>query len=169
MQHFVHYFLPNLDLFGVSTDDLMVFNMGIWHRQEDSWSRQGRDELDEYRGHFDKQVKEFGDYYTKHKDNLPQMVWKDTITQHKNIDGAERLFTGDTSSRPYEISLDNEGHLYGEDSIKVNGGWRNGVTDEVMKGLGLPYVETWNQTAVLYYMHKVLRTSAFLMNHKINT
>eukprot|EP00951_Prasinocladus_malaysianus_P013078 scaffold98266_cov29-Prasinocladus_malaysianus.AAC.1 len=151
----------------------MVFNMGIWHKEGD-WDHPSRKEFDDYRDELDRQVEEFGQYYLENKNDLPLMVWKDTITQHKHMGNPQVRETAWLATlgclalahhgsvplqwpfacQPLDIALDNNGFLYGNDEDKVTGGWQNRITGPYMKSLGLSCVETWNQTAVLHYMHR---------------
>ncbi|KAK9825884.1 hypothetical protein WJX81_000941 [Elliptochloris bilobata] len=140
--------LPVFDGLGVRRDDIVLANFALWINKEP-----------ELRAN----LTAFADYVAAHAEEMPFIVWRDSSAQHFNTpDGDYVGVSWPWSCRaigddPEAMQLAPDGTLSSdrpELQVIVQGGWRNKILSPVVAGLGVPVMETWNQTVPLWqYNH----------------
>ncbi len=52
-----------------------------------------------------------------------------------------------------DVLLLNDGSLWGKNAHVKRGGWRNNITEPLMRAAGIHYLATWNETITLFDLH----------------
>ena len=141
--------LPNFGKFGGKMSDILVTNVGVWYSRP--WS-------------YEEDMAKFADYYSKHKYELPFLVWRDTAAQHfatPNGEFGARLAVPFVC-KPLNVSLQYDNSLIPQVGCTksvaeeiMQGGFRNRISNPVIHALGIPIIHTWNLTVPMweYYHH----------------
>ncbi|KAK9830112.1 hypothetical protein WJX72_009847 [[Myrmecia] bisecta] len=124
--------------------DVVVVNFGLWHT---FWPEV-----------YTALLRGFADYYQQHKHHLPGMVWKDTSPQHfptafGDFEGGEAPF----DCRPVDqVAQQPDGSLLAlspEYELVARGGFQNTQAREILGRVGMPIIDTWNDTLPLWDYH----------------
>ena len=143
--------LPDYERLTMNHSDIVVFNVGLWLNDVETYT---------------KEMQEFVDYYHDHKAQLPFFLWRDSSVQHFNTP-VGNYFTDPVSwdclplgtlvggLGSITIDDDNIIHRNGPEELEliVEGGWRNKAARPMMEYLGIPLVETWNKTLPVWKYH----------------
>lgn len=143
--------LPQYEKMTMKKSDIVLFNVGLWLNDPEQYSNE---------------MREFVEYYSEHKAELPFFLWRDSSVQHFNTK------TGNFHNEPQswdclpigtqmagkgaiEISDDNHIHRHGPEELELvlEGGWRNKAARPIISELGIPLIEIWNKTVPVWRYH----------------
>ena len=130
--------------------DLLILNVGLHY-------------IPEYRGELGK----IASIITEQRTKLPQALWMDTPPQHFLTEFGE--YPRDTGNPPFNcwyigkaedkdpLTLSKDHQLITSDpkyQQVADGGWRNIIARPVMMAAGIPVLQTWNESMLLWNYHR---------------
>eukprot|EP00884_Botryococcus_braunii_P019887 jgi/Botrbrau1/6582/Bobra.0189s0009.1 len=144
----VEHVMPNLPGLGALHSDVMLVNFGLHHSDS---------------GHYEDSLHLFSQYFQKHREQLPYMIWRETSPEHfQTYTGEQYCPDCEPPQKPFVcqavegVTLNVRNELEVSDPRKevvARGNWRNERARGVMRQLAIPIMPIWNHSLPLWQFH----------------